>query len=262
MGSRDQGFLRGIFDFLVAPIPVAAPKDEPRLMRIVLAGVAVDYHLHRARRKTVSMAIAREGLIVRAPMRLAQREIDAVLTERGLWIVQTMREWRERTSLVAAAYHDGGSILFRGKRMKLRVVPALFESFEVGESEILIASPTVLPPAAQKAAIETWMRAVAQEEFAPQIAAMAQALEVDVKTIKLTDTKTMWGSCTSSGVVRLTFRLIQLPPKLAHYVMAHEVAHLREMNHSPKFWAWVRVLDPHYKSNRRTLGAYTPLLEE
>jgi predicted metal-dependent hydrolase len=72
----------------------------------------------------------------------------------------------------------------------------------------------------------------------------------------------MWGSCTSTGVVRLTFRLIQLPPKLAHYVMAHEVSHLREMNHSPKFWAWVRVLDPHFKSNRRTLGAYTPLLEE
>ncbi len=262
MGSREQGLLRGLFDFFVAPIPKSPPNEAPRLMRITLAGVPTEYFLHRARRKSVSMAIAREGLVVRAPMRLAQREIDAVLQGRGQWIVDTLKAWRERTLLVAATYHDGGSILFRGKRLKLRVIPALFESFEATESEILIASPSPLAPAAQKAAIEEWMRSVAQSEFAPQIAAMAQALEVNVKTIKLTDTKTMWGSCTSAGVVRLTFRLIQLPPKLAHYVMAHEVSHLREMNHSPKFWAWVRVLDPHYKANRRTLSAYTPLLEE
>ncbi len=245
---------------------VAAPRPsllpEPRQIHAVLAGVGVTYQLHRGRRKSVSMLIERSGLVVRAPLRLAQREIDAILAGRGPWIVQKLGEWQTRTSLVAADYHDGGSILFRGKRLRLRVVPSLFEAFEVTENEILMASPTVLSVEKQKAVVDRWLRDVAQAQFAPQVVALAEQLRVSVQQVKLTDTKTMWGSCTSDGVVRLTFRLIQLPPNLARYVIAHEVAHLHEMNHSAKFWAWVRVLDPHFKSHRRSLIQYTPLLEE
>jgi predicted metal-dependent hydrolase len=257
-----MALLRGLFNFFQTESQGAPPGVEPRRMTVVLAGHAVSYALYRAKRRSVSMVITREGLIVRAPMKIALREIESILVERGPWIVEKLSEWQARTALVAADYRDGGSVLFRGKRLRIRVVPSLFEAFEVTDSEMLFASPVPLSVASQQDCVERWMRAQAQAEFGPIAHAMALHIGVDVKTVKLTDTRTMWGSCTADGVVRLTFRLIQLPPAIAQYVIAHEVAHRQELNHSPKFWEWVRVLDPHFKSHRRTLGKYTPLLEE
>lgn len=263
-----QSFLRSFLDWL---IPDATGSNAngaqriaipPRRMQISLAGKLIAYELTRARRKTVSMVIARDGLLVRAPLKIAQRDIDTILQERAAWIVQRLGEWQARAALIRADYRDGGSVLYRGQRVPLRVVQSLFESLEVSDDRIVIATPTPLTAAQQQQLVERWMRETAQAQFAPLVVAMAQHIGVAVKRVKLTDTKTMWGSCTSDGVVRLTFRLIQLPPSLAQYVIAHEISHRREMNHSPQFWEWVRVLDPHFKSHRRTLAAYTPLLEE
>jgi predicted metal-dependent hydrolase len=258
-----RGLLRGLFDwFTVEPSAATASTPFAKTLTIVLAGNSVRYELHRAKRRSVSMAIVRSGLVVRAPMRIAQREIESILQGRAEWIVQKLQEWHSRTTHVAARYGNGGSVLYRGKRLGLRVVPSLFDAFEATETELLIASTKPLTREAQQHCVECWMRARAQEQFAPQVLAMAQHIGVDVKVVKLTDTRTMWGSCTSDGVIRLTFRLIQLPSALADYVIAHEVAHRRELNHSPRFWEWVRMLDPHFKSHRRTLTKYTPLLEE
>jgi hypothetical protein len=265
--ERSASFLRGFFDWLIpSSEPDRASIDEPaaarKRMRIALAGREIEYALVRVRRKSVGMLVARDGLTVRAPSKLAQREIEVILRERAAWIIGQLDEWRVRTSLVAAQYKHEGSVLFKGKRLRLQVLQSLFESLEVSADAIVVATPKPLTETQLQALIERWLRDVAQAQFEPSIRAMAQHIGVAVKRVQLTDTKTMWGSCTSDGVVRLTFRLIQLPPALAHYVIAHEISHRREMNHSPQFWEWVRVLDPHFKTHRRTLHAYTPLLEE
>jgi predicted metal-dependent hydrolase len=260
--------LRSFLDWLLPQSqPHATAREESdkptrKRMRITLAGREVAYDLVRLKRKSVGMFVARDGLTVRAPSKIAQREIETILQDRAQWIVQQLDDWQQRTSLVSARYAHDGSLLFKGKRMRLRVLQSLFESLEISGDTIVVATPTPLTEVQLQTLLERWLRDVAQEEFEPTVLTMAQHIGVAVKRVKLTDTKTMWGSCTSDGVVRLTFRLIQLPPAVAHYVIAHEISHRREMNHSAQFWEWVRVLDPHYKSHRRTLNAYTPLLEE
>jgi predicted metal-dependent hydrolase len=260
-------FFRSFLDWLSPPEAKPAVRTReaappPRQMQFVYGNASVPYELTRASRKTVSMVVSREGLVVRAPLRLAQREIDAVLAERGAWIVARVQEWQQRTALLAADYADEGSVLVRGKRMRFRCQASLFESLEVTEDTLTLASPAPLPFDQRRTLVEKWLREKAQAELAPMVLQLASDINVSVKRVKFTDTKTMWGSCTSDGVVRLTFRLIQLPPALAYYVIAHELSHRHEMNHSPRFWEWVRHLDPHYKSHRRTLAHYTPILEE
>ena len=79
--------------------------------------------------------------------------------------------------------------------------------------------------------------------------------------VKLTNARTEWGSCNHKGEIRLNWRLIHLPPSLAQYVVAHEVAHLVELNHSPRFWAVVEALFPGHVHARREIGNWTALLE-
>jgi predicted metal-dependent hydrolase len=79
--------------------------------------------------------------------------------------------------------------------------------------------------------------------------------------VKLTNARTEWGSCNHRGEIRLNWRLVHLPPRLAQYVAAHEVAHLVELNHSPRFWAVVEALFPDHAAARRALGDWTALLE-
>ena len=78
--------------------------------------------------------------------------------------------------------------------------------------------------------------------------------------VKLSNARTQWGSCNHKGEIRLNWRLIQLPPRLADYVVAHEVAHLVELNHSRRFWTLVETLIPGHDDARRELDALTPLL--
>ena len=79
--------------------------------------------------------------------------------------------------------------------------------------------------------------------------------------VKLSNARSEWGSCNRKGEIRLSWRLIQLPPELAQYVVAHEVAHLVELNHSPRFWALVETLYPGHAAARRALSAWSMLLE-
>ena len=78
--------------------------------------------------------------------------------------------------------------------------------------------------------------------------------------MKISNARSEWGSCNHRGVVRLNWRLAQLPPSLSDYVVAHEIAHLVELNHSPRFWAVVETLMPGHAALRRALDEWTALL--
>ena len=78
-------------------------------------------------------------------------------------------------------------------------------------------------------------------------------LDVRAPTIRLSNARTRWGTCHPAGRVHLNWRLIQAPPGLIDYVVVHELAHLREPNHSPRFWTWVASVLPDYQQRRLAL---------
>ncbi|ARU06591.1 hypothetical protein CCO03_02285 [Comamonas serinivorans] len=103
------------------------------------------------------------------------------------------------------------------------------------------------------AAVLSWLQGLARRHFAARLDHFAPLVGVRWQRMGLTNARTRWGSASSDGSIRLHWRLIQLPPELADYVIVHELAHLHEMNHSPRFWAIVARVMPDYAQHRRAL---------
>jgi len=255
---------RGVAYLRLDEVPGQGPARRTRdgqLRRVQLAGTSVDYRLIRARRRTIGMEVDLEGLTVRAPRWVTLGEIEAALAERANWIVKALAEWRaRRRDVMPREWKSGAPILFRGRELALEVFPA---------RQIRIAPDlfnlTVLHPRAQDEAqvaelVGKWLKDEALRLVAPQVAFHAQRVTATVPTVRLSNARSEWGSCNAKGDIRLNWRLVQLPPALAEYVVAHEVAHLVELNHSPRFWAMVETLMPGHAALRRELEDWTALL--
>ena len=109
--------------------------------------------------------------------------------------------------------------------------------------------------------VGSWLKDEALRALVPRVAAFASRIATALPPTRLSNARSEWGSCNHKGEIRLNWRLVQLPPDLADYVVAHEVAHLLELNHSPRFWALVESLFPGHAAARRALGEWTALLE-
>jgi len=239
----------------------ARKAREGQVRRVALAGQTVDYRLIRARRRTIGMEVDLEGLTVRAPRWVTLSEIESALVERAQWIVKALEEWRSRRrDVMPREWKTGAPILYRGAELALAVYPA--RRSRIGADLFHL---TILHPHAQKedvvaAAVGKWLHDQAWDIIAPQVATYAGRLTVAAPTVRLSNARSEWGSCNARGVIRLNWRLVQLPPTLAEYVVAHEVAHLVELNHSARFWALVETLMPGHAERRRALEDWTALL--
>jgi predicted metal-dependent hydrolase len=236
--------------------------DDGALRRIVLAGEHVDYRLVRARRRSIGMQISVSGLTVRAPPRVTLREIDATLTERGAWILRSLAEWRaRRRDVLPREWKTGAPILFRGRELALAVYTRRKREIAADLLNLTVHHPDGDDERQVAAFVARWLREEALRQLLPRVAEYAARLTPTVPVVKLSNARSEWGSCNQKGVIRLNWRLVQLPPDLALYIVAHEVAHLVELNHSARFWSLVEGLFPGSSLARSALDEWTALLE-
>lgn len=106
---------------------------------------------------------------------------------------------------------------------------------------------------ASRLAVVSWLKTVAREDFSERIKDWAHKMDLHVNQLRLKDQRTRWGSCSTLGNINLNWRLIQAPSWIIDYVVVHELAHLREMNHSPRFWAIVKEYFPNYTAAKKWL---------
>jgi predicted metal-dependent hydrolase len=105
-----------------------------------------------------------------------------------------------------------------------------------------------------------WYQKQAMTDFARRLTILATKLGVPTPPLTLSNAKSRWGSCNSRGEVRLNWRLLQASPSIINYVICHELAHLKQMNHSAKFWAVVESLFSDYKQAENALKTLSPQL--
>jgi len=265
---------RGLFDD--APEPVAAaPAPDPLLRRpdadreIDLGGQRIAYRLARVRRRSIGFVVDSRGLAVRAPQRVSLREIDAALREKQGWILARLAEQRERAARLAAAriiWRDGAQVDYLGRPLTIVLdghgAPGAIETALVGavpdvdaasDLALRVALPRDAGEERVRDAVQSWLQREARRVFAERAAHFAALLGVRVRRLSLSSAATRWGSANADGSVRLHWRLIQHPPATIDYVVAHELAHLREMNHSARFWEVVRSVVPDYEAARAGL---------
>ena len=212
------------------------------------------------RRRTVGLRIDRNGLSVHVPRRMSQSLLEGILLEKSPWIRKKLAEWLDRAP-PAPSFEDGTTLKYLGQDIRLCLrQDAKHRAPEFDGTRLHLSLPRPDDTQALQRKLAQWFGKQARTDFSRRLALLATRLGVDTPPLFLSNARTRWGSCNARGEIRLHWRLIQAPPHIIHYVVAHELAHLKEMNHSERFWQWVEKLCPDYKTARQELKALSAQL--
>ncbi len=246
----------------VDPEPPRSTVPEPPLpaghRRLRLDDHTLDYRLLRSKRRTIGFLIDDEGLRVTAPRWVTVAEIELAITEKRVWIFKKINEQRERSVRrlqPPMEWRDGARLPYLGADIVVRIADAANTGIRFDEQtrELHVSLPASATEQQLKDRVQGWLQAEAKRVFAERLDIYASKLGVTFKGFALSSASTQWGSCTADGRIRLNWRLMHFALSNIDYVVAHELSHLREMNHGPQFWATVQSLLPEFETARKTL---------
>ncbi len=216
------------------PPPIAPPQVQFVRMR-------------RARRYIIR--VRRDGSFrVTIPRGGSRRAAEAFLNQH--------RRWAELERARALAYHapaewrPGDRILLRGQYVSLELERHGDERWLIFGAERLRVADE---PADLRPAVETWLKALARRELVLRLGQLADDHGLTLSRVTIRNQQSRWGSCSRSGAVALNFRLVQAPDSVRDYVLIHELMHLKQPNHSRRFWRLVEAACPSFREAERWL---------
>lgn len=219
----------------------------------------LEYTLRRSTRRSIGFMIDDEGLRVTAPKRISIAEIDNAIRAKQSWILSKLHERRERRAArldkPPVEWVDGAVLPYLGSDITLRLYQSARNrsdynpaTRELNMGLVPGATETLL-----KERVKSWMQQEAKALFAQRLDLYAARLGVAYSAFGLSSAGTRWGSCTAKRVIRLNWKLIHFSLPLIDYVVAHELAHILEMNHSQRFWDTVGRIYPAYEEAKALL---------
>lgn len=220
-------------------------------------GEAISYQLQRTTRRTVGLKISATGLVIHAPKRISQTQLEQLILPKADWILKKLAN-QQANKIEAIQWQNGEPLLLLGNDIALEVKQdtrnkALF--FEAGV--LTVAQTNIDDTSTIQRKVIQWYQKQAMPDFARRLDVLSAKLGVPTPQLFLSNAKSRWGSCNSRKEVRLNWRLMLAPPHIINYVICHELAHLKEMNHSAKFWAVVSSIYPDYKQAEKDLKVWS-----
>jgi len=213
------------------------------------------YELRRSRRRTIGFVIDERGLRVTAPRWIPVGEIEQALQDKASWIVRKLAEWRAhqaRRDRLTVRWEHGAPLRYLGQTLTLCVAENARRTEREGD-RLVVGLPAQARAEQLKDRVQCWLQARAREVFAERIEWFDSRHGFRPRRWSLSSARTRWGSCSADGSIRLNWRLVHFPPEIVDYVIAHELAHLRELNHGARFWQIVGDLFPDYERARAWL---------
>ena len=252
---------------LLAPDAFRHPQAD---REILLNNVLVAYSLTRARRRSIGFMVGVDGLSVSVPRAAGTGDIESALRTKTNWILRKLGEQRERGARLQQArveWCDGTTIPFLGEPVIVVIDPHARH----GKNSAVLSDDAQTSPGLKlhiglqapstgeqlREAVQIWLKRQARRVFEERCQIFTQRLGVRYTRLSLSSAQTRWGSASADGSIRLNWRLIHLAMPTIDYVVAHELAHLREMNHSPRFWAVVRSVLPDFEDARVSLKEHS-----
>lgn len=210
----------------------------------------LEYRLVRSRRKTIGLYIAPGGeLIVRAPLQTPLARLEELIRQKADWIALKQKEMRKYAPPAPKhRFEPGEQFPYLGQFYPLEVNGqvrglAFNGRFVLGKTT----------QARARKLFTDWYRQQAAQVFEERVSFYVLLGGFNIKQVRLSSARTRWGSCSSTGNINLTWRLVMAPPAIIDYVIVHELAHTLEHNHSRAFWARVAAILPDYKQRRAWL---------
>lgn len=243
-----------------------ALAPNARWREVLVAGHPIGFTLLRSNRRTIGFLINDDGLRVTAPQWVSLAKIDEAVQSKARWILaklQARQSRQQQAALQRSCWEDGGRLPYLGRQIRLRT-DAGHMRFEGDpdcprdDDTLWLNVPADAGAERIRALALAWLQERARQVLGARLQRFLDQTGLKIAKWRLSGATTRWGSCTSRGNIMLNWRLIHFAPDIIDYVVAHELAHLREMNHSPAFWAEVDRLFPGYQSARDALRRHDP----
>ncbi len=223
----------------------------------------LDYTLVRSKRRSIGFMIDDDGLRITAPKWVTLTEIENAICEKQRWIFTKLNERREHSARrlqPQMEWRDGATLPYLGNDITLRILGTQSAGivYDAESKELTVCLPSAAAERQLKDRVQGWLQLEAKRIFAERLPVYAEKLDVSYQSFALSSAMTQWGSCTADGKIRLNWRLIHFALPLIDYVIAHELSHLREMNHSPQFWATVQSVFPEFAAAKKALRDHAP----
>lgn len=211
------------------------------------------YKIERSQRKTVTIQIRHQHVIVRAPLRLPLGIIDAFVSAKEEWIQKKLTEQARKADERFEISH-GRTIPYKGQLKELICLEGGRNQIEMNDSTITIRRHPQ-SSTAHSQLFEQWLKTKARHELKDrtQILATRMGVENKLKEIRFRKTRSKWGHCSADGIIQFNWLIMMAPEFVIDYVVAHELCHLIHFNHSTLFWKHVERLQPDYPMARHWL---------
>ena len=208
----------------------------------------VDFVRVRRARKYILRVRPDGSLRVTIPRGGSRRDAEAFLRRHQEWVAAERVRVAERHAPVE--WRAGDAIPLHGELTTIRVHDSAHgQIVVVGDQRVRIAAGIVNV----RPAVELALRRIASRELVPRLQALASEHSLTVDRVTIRNQRSRWGSCSRRGVIALNFRLVQMPPAVCDYVLLHELMHLRQQNHSRRYWRLVAAVCPDYREAERWL---------
>lgn len=231
-------------------------SPAPDRQTVTLAGRAVEYRVVRSpRAKYLRLKISpRNGLEVVAPTAADLRDLPDLLRAKQAWILAKLEAVSQPQPAVSTGPVVGSTLSFLGRPYTLDARTTAGESVVVRltDNTLTVSAPTD-DPVMVRACLEAWYRHQARRIFAEQVEDINRSFGFTYQRITIKGQQTRWGSCSVKGNLNFNWRLLMAPLSVIRYVVTHELAHLGELNHSPRFWALVESRCPSYRTEQEWL---------
>jgi predicted metal-dependent hydrolase len=220
------------------------------------------YTIQRSpKRRKLTITVERDrSVVVHAPEETSDEKIRQVVESKRQWIYEKIGHPQKYQDLPHAPGKElvsGESALYLGRQYRIEMV-------KTGLSEIQFAQRFFIPATLgekTEEALREWYINKAKEKIVPRVKRHARELGVNFAKVKIVDNRYRWGSCTVNYNVNFNWRLIKAPMFVIDYIIIHELAHLIESNHTPKFWNIVRAQSPTMEKAKAWLKENGQLLE-
>lgn len=215
----------------------------------------ITYQVVRSNRKSVALVIDNEAnLIVRAPALMPDSVIDEFVCKKRRWINKKQQQvavFGEKHPLVVV--ETGESIMYLGS--SYAIIKETVDEVEFSGNEL------ILPKSYNVEALTTWLKEQSLQIISNRVSMYANIMGITHGTVKLSEAKARWGSCSTNNNLNFAWRLIMCPLSVIDYVVVHELSHISYKNHSPAFWARVKTVLPNYEDAQEWLKTNKKLME-
>jgi predicted metal-dependent hydrolase len=229
------------------------------LLQHELSGLPFAFALRRSARRSLSIEVVNAQVRVRAPLFLAEADIERFVRAKSLWVQRTLVQQTQRLSaLPLYSFADGSHITFLGEPLRLVVQQGLKADIVRKGAELWVhlGGRSKLSAALQtRNLVAEWFQRQAMVLLMSKTRDACSYLGVAHSGLSLKATRSKWGHCTPQGAIQYNWQIMLAPEAIVDYLVAHEVCHLVHLNHSPAFWALVQSLCPDYQQRRAWLKA-------